>query len=128
MGRCFRNKQGQGEGAAIPLAPSPIGRKDKSMDSRILQALDTTVAAIVPDRLERIGALHWVLDRLGAAEEPKEKLYTTKEAVAEAGCTPKTLRAWERRGIVKCYRVTSRRVRWSLAGLRERLGRGGSVA
>lgn len=98
------------------------------MDKRILQALETTVAAIVPDRKERIEALHLMLDRMGTVEEKKERLLTTAEATREAGCTPKTLRAWERRGIVRCYRVTPRRVRWSLAGFRERLGgKGGEV-
>lgn len=95
------------------------------IDSRILQALEVTVSAIVPDRSERAEALRAMLERMGAVEEPKEqeRLLTTREAAMEAGCTSKTLRSWERRGIVRCYRVTPRRVRWSLAGLRERLGR-----
>lgn len=96
------------------------------MDSRILQALETTCAAVVPDRAERIEALRAILDRLGATDpEPQERLLTTREACAEAGCTAKTLRNWEARGIVKGFRVTPRRVRWSLTGLRAALGREG---
>ena len=94
------------------------------MDNAKIQAAEITLAAMFPDKRERAEVVNDIRERLGAVEEPVERLYSTEEAIKEAGCTSKTLRNWEKRGLVKCFRLTPRRVRWSLAGLRERLGRG----
>lgn len=107
------------------VASSPKGGKTNGMDENgKIQAAEIALAAMFPDKRERVAAVAAIRERLGVGEEEKEKLLSTAEAAKEAGCTPKTLRSWERRGIVRCFRVTPRRVRWSLAGLRERLGEG----
>ena len=94
------------------------------MDNRKIEAANITLSAMFPDTGERIEAIDAIKQRLGVAQQQKVPLLTTAEAAQEAGCTPKTLRSWEKRGIVRCIRITPRRVRWSLAGLQKRLNGG----